>query len=47
MIDPQIGKVGDVDTVLTTLIFKNGMIGSIDHSHKAVYGYDQKIELFG
>lgn len=47
MIDPEIGEAGDIDTALTTLIFKNGMIGSIDNSRKAVYGYDQRIELFG
>ncbi|MBI0107877.1 inositol 2-dehydrogenase [Lactobacillus sp. W8089] len=47
MVDPQIGKAGDLDTVLTTLVFKNGMLGSIDNSRKAVYGYDQRIELFG
>lgn len=47
MIDPKIGEAGDIDTALTTLFFKNGMIGSIDNSRKAVYGYDQRIELFG
>lgn len=47
LIDPAIGKLGDVDTALTTLVFNNGMIGSIDNSRKAVYGYDQRIELFG
>lgn len=47
MIDPKIGEAGDVDTALITLIFKNGMVGSIDNSRQAVYGYDQRIELFG
>lgn len=47
MIDPKIGEAGDVDTALTTLVFKNGMVGSIDNSRQAVYGYDQRIELFG
>lgn len=47
MVDSAIGDAGDIDTALTTLIFKNGMIGSIDNSRKAVYGYDQRIELFG
>lgn len=47
MIDPKIGEAGDIDTALTTLFFKNGMVGSIDNSRKAVYGYDQRIELFG
>lgn len=47
MVDPKIGEAGDIDTAITTLFFKNGMIGSIDNSRKAVYGYDQRIELFG
>jgi myo-inositol 2-dehydrogenase/D-chiro-inositol 1-dehydrogenase len=29
------------------LRFENGVIGTIDNSRKAVYGYDQRIELFG
>ena len=47
MIDPRIEEVGDLDTVIITLRFENGVIGTIDNSRKAVYGYDQRIELFG
>jgi myo-inositol 2-dehydrogenase/D-chiro-inositol 1-dehydrogenase len=47
MIDPRIGEVGDLDTAIITLRFENGVIGTIDNSRKAVYGYDQRIELFG
>lgn len=47
MIDPEIGKQNDIDTALITLKFANGMIGNIDNSRKAVYGYDQRIEVFG
>ena len=47
MIDPKIGEVGDLDTAIMTLRFENGVIGTIDNSRKAVYGYDQRIELFG
>lgn len=47
MIDPKIGELGDLDTVIITLRFENGVIGTIDNSRKAVYGYDQRIELFG
>lgn len=47
MIDPEIGKAGDLDTALLTLRFKNGVIGTIDNSRKAVYGYDQRVEAFG
>jgi myo-inositol 2-dehydrogenase/D-chiro-inositol 1-dehydrogenase len=47
MVDPEIGAVGDLDTALVTLRFKNGVIGTIDNSRKAVYGYDQRVEVFG
>ncbi|MBS4208881.1 inositol 2-dehydrogenase [Bacillus sp. FJAT-50079] len=47
LIDPAIGQVGDIDTAVTTLKFKNGAIAVIDNSRKAVYGYDQRVEVFG
>ena len=47
LVDPEIGKAGDVDTAVTTLLFENGAIGTIDNSRKAVYGYDQRLEVFG
>lgn len=47
LIDPAIGKAGDVDTAIITLSFENGAIGVIDNSRKAVYGYDQRLEMFG
>jgi myo-inositol 2-dehydrogenase/D-chiro-inositol 1-dehydrogenase len=37
----------DIDTAVITLKFKNGAIGTIDNSRKAVYGYDQRVEVFG
>jgi myo-inositol 2-dehydrogenase/D-chiro-inositol 1-dehydrogenase len=46
-VDPRIGEAGDVDTAVTMLRFKNGVIGTIDNSRKAVYGYDQRVEVFG
>ena len=46
-IDPSIGKEGDVDTAVITLKFENGVIGVIDNSRKAAYGYDQRVEVFG
>jgi len=46
-VDPQIGNAGDIDTAIITLRFKNGVIGTIDNSRKAVYGYDQRVEVFG
>lgn len=47
LIDPEIGKAGDVDTAVISLTFANGAIGVIDNSRKAVYGYDQRLEIFG
>jgi myo-inositol 2-dehydrogenase/D-chiro-inositol 1-dehydrogenase len=47
MVDPAIGEAGDVDTAVTLLKFANGVIGTIDNSRKAVYGYDQRVEVFG
>ncbi|RAR45828.1 inositol 2-dehydrogenase [Paenibacillus sp. MDMC362] len=47
LVDPAIGELGDIDTALTTLRFENGALGVIDNSRKAVYGYDQRIEVFG
>jgi myo-inositol 2-dehydrogenase / D-chiro-inositol 1-dehydrogenase len=47
LVDPAIGVAGDVDTAIITLTFANGAIGVIDNSRKAVYGYDQRLEIFG
>ncbi|MDO4173540.1 MAG: inositol 2-dehydrogenase [Eubacteriales bacterium] len=47
LVDPAIGAEGDVDTALVTLTFENGAIGIIDNSRQAVYGYDQRLEVFG
>jgi myo-inositol 2-dehydrogenase/D-chiro-inositol 1-dehydrogenase len=47
LVDPEIGKAGDVDTAIVTLKFANGAIGVINNSRKAVYGYDQRVEVFG
>jgi len=47
LVDPAIGEAGDIDTALTTLTFEDGTMASIDNCRKAVYGYDQRIEVFG
>jgi myo-inositol 2-dehydrogenase/D-chiro-inositol 1-dehydrogenase len=47
MDDPAIGAAGDVDTAVIMLHFANGVIGTIDNSRRAVYGYDQRVELLG
>ena len=47
LVDPAIGKAGDVDTAAVMLTFASGAIGVIDNSRRAVYGYDQRVEVFG
>ncbi len=47
LVDPAIGEAGDVDTAITTLKFENGVMAVIDNSRQAVYGYDQRVEVFG
>jgi myo-inositol 2-dehydrogenase/D-chiro-inositol 1-dehydrogenase len=45
LVDPAIGAAGDIDTALATLRFAGGALGSIDNSRRAVYGYDQRVEV--
>lgn len=47
LVDPVFNKVGDWDTAVTTLSFENGAVGTVDNSRQAVYGYDQRVEVFG
>jgi len=47
LVNPDIAKEGDVDTCVITLRFANGALGVIDNSRQAVYGYDQRVEVFG
>nr|WP_145406711.1 inositol 2-dehydrogenase [Paenibacillus xylanexedens] len=47
LINPVFAEHGDVDTAIVTLTFANGAIGVIDNSRQAVYGYDQRVEVFG
>ncbi|UAL53217.1 inositol 2-dehydrogenase [Bacillus sp. CMF21] len=47
LVEPAIGEAGDIDTAIITLKFANGALGVIDNSRRAVYGYDQRLEIFG
>ena len=47
LVDPVFERAGDWDTAVVTLTFANGALGTIDNSRKAVYGYDQRVEVFG
>jgi myo-inositol 2-dehydrogenase/D-chiro-inositol 1-dehydrogenase len=46
-VDPAIGEAGDLDTAVVTLVHENGCLTQIDNSRQAVYGYDQRVEVFG
>jgi len=47
LVDPAIGAAGDIDTAVVTLRLANGALAVIDNSRQAVYGYDQRFEVFG
>ncbi|MDY0120112.1 MAG: inositol 2-dehydrogenase [Clostridia bacterium] len=47
LIDPKIKEEGDIDTAVVTLELSNGALAVIDNSRQAVYGYDQRVEVFG
>jgi myo-inositol 2-dehydrogenase / D-chiro-inositol 1-dehydrogenase len=47
IVDPAIGAAGDVDTAVVTLSYADGRIAVIKNSRRAVYGYDQRLELLG
>lgn len=47
LVDPAIGEAGDVDTAVITLQMEDGSIAVIDNCRRAVYGYDQRAEVFG
>jgi len=47
LIDPEIGKAGDIDTGYVMITFKNKVTVIIESSRNACYGYDQRIEVFG
>lgn len=47
IVDPEIGAAGDVDTAVVTMTYADGRIAVIKNSRRAVYGYDQRVELLG
>jgi myo-inositol 2-dehydrogenase/D-chiro-inositol 1-dehydrogenase len=46
-VDPAFAGAGDVDTAVVVLEHANGCLTTIDNSRQAVYGYDQRVEVFG
>jgi len=47
LVDPAIGKAGDVDTAVVILQTKSGKVCEISNSRRATYGYDQRVEAHG
>ena len=45
--DPNIGALGDYDRASAILRWQEGRQGSISNSRRAVYGYDQRVEIHG
>jgi myo-inositol 2-dehydrogenase/D-chiro-inositol 1-dehydrogenase len=46
LVNPALKEFDDVDTDVIILKFANGALGTINNSRKAVYGYDQQLEVF-
>jgi myo-inositol 2-dehydrogenase / D-chiro-inositol 1-dehydrogenase len=46
LVNPELREFNDIDTDVLVLRFANGTLGTIDNSRKAVYGYDQRLEVF-
>ncbi|XP_050493041.1 inositol 2-dehydrogenase-like [Bombus huntii] len=44
---PEIKAIDDFDTVVVTLYFPSGTLGTIDLSRNSSFGYDQRLEVFG
>ncbi|KAJ8906560.1 hypothetical protein NDN08_003053 [Rhodosorus marinus] len=45
--DKEITAIGDITTAIVSLKFENGAVGVIQCCRKAVYGYDQRLEVLG
>jgi len=46
-VEPAFADIPDLDTAVVTLRHANDCITVIDNSRRAVYGYDQRVEVFG
>jgi len=46
LVDPEIGKLGDVDTARTLLRTAGGRLCVISNSRRSGFGYDQRIEAY-
>lgn len=44
LIDPEIGKAGDIDTAMITLTSESGRFVQMNNCRRAPFGYDQRLE---
>jgi myo-inositol 2-dehydrogenase/D-chiro-inositol 1-dehydrogenase len=47
LVDPEIGRLGDIDTCAVTLQAKSGALVQINNTRRCVFGYDMRVEAFG
>ena len=47
LVDPNVAKLGDVDSAMLTLRTAGGALCHINNSRRASYGYDQRVEVLG
>ncbi len=47
LVDPRIGEAGDIDTAMVLLRMPSGALCHIDNGRRAVYGFDERVEVFG
>ena len=47
LVNPEIGKAGDIDTAIVSMKLDNGALAVIDNCRRSSYGYDQRLEVFG
>jgi len=47
LVDPAAAELGDVDTAAVVLTTASGTMATITNSRRAVYGYDQRVEVHG
>jgi myo-inositol 2-dehydrogenase / D-chiro-inositol 1-dehydrogenase len=47
LVDPAIGRAGDIDSAMLSLVAKSDALCQINNSRRCAYGYDQRVEAFG
>ncbi|MEK0083006.1 inositol 2-dehydrogenase [Benzoatithermus flavus] len=47
IIDPEIGRLGDIDNASVTMLAADGAIVTILNARRCAFGFDQRIEAFG